>query len=73
VVTTIGSLKIFDHIFLMTRGGPENGTLVLAFYIYQQAFEFFNVGYAAALAVIMFVVILALTLLQVALRNRNAS
>jgi len=46
---------------------------VLAFYIYQQAFEFFNVGYAAALAVIMFVVILALTLLQVALRNRNAS
>lgn len=73
VVTTIGSLKIFDHIFLMTRGGPENGTLVLAFYIYQQAFEFFNVGYAAALAVIMFVVILALTLLQITLRSRNAT
>lgn len=73
VITTIGSLKIFDHIFLMTGGGPENGTLVLAFYIYQQAFEFFDVGYASALAVIMFVVILALTLLQVALRQRNAS
>lgn len=73
VVTTIGSLKIFDHVFLMTGGGPENGTLVLAFYIYQQAFEFFNVGYAAALAVIMFVVTLCLTLLQVALRRRNAA
>jgi len=73
VVTTIGSLKTFDHIYLMTQGGPENATLVLAFYIYQQAFEFFNVGYAAALAVIMFGMILALTLLQVSLRNRNAS
>lgn len=73
VITTIGSLKIFDHIFLMTGGGPENGTLVLAYYIYQQAFEFFDVGYASALAVIMFIVILALTLVQVALRQRSAA
>ena len=55
VITTIGSFKVFDHIYLMTGGGPENGTLVLAFYIYQQAFKFFNVGYASALAMIMFV------------------
>ena len=44
VLTTIGSFKVFDHIYLMTGGGPENGTLVLAFYIYQQAFEFFEIS-----------------------------
>ncbi|WMS42243.1 sugar ABC transporter permease [Acuticoccus sp. MNP-M23] len=71
VITTIGSFKVFDHIYLMTGGGPENGTLVLAFYIYQQAFEFFEVGYASALAIIMFVIVLALTLVQFALRRRQ--
>jgi multiple sugar transport system permease protein len=72
VITTIGSFKVFDHIYLMTGGGPENGTLVLAFYIYQQAFKFFNVGYAAALAIIMFVLIFALTVVQIALSRRNS-
>ena len=72
VITTIGSFKVFDHIYLMTGGGPENGTLVLAFYIYQQAFKFFNVGYASALAVIMFVIVLALTIVQLAISNRES-
>jgi multiple sugar transport system permease protein len=71
VLTTIGSFKVFDHIYQMTGGGPENGTLVLAFYIYQQGFKFFNVGYAAALALIMFAIVMALTLVQVMLRRRE--
>jgi multiple sugar transport system permease protein len=71
VITMIGSFKVFDHIYLMTNGGPENGTLVLAFYIYQQGFKFFNTGYASALAMIMFVIVLALTLLQLALRRKE--
>ncbi|MDE1991427.1 MAG: sugar ABC transporter permease [Rhizobiaceae bacterium] len=71
ILTMIGSFKVFDHIYLMTNGGPENGTLVLAFYIYQQGFKFFNTGYASALAIIMFVVILALTILQLALRRKE--
>nr|WP_319512875.1 sugar ABC transporter permease [uncultured Cohaesibacter sp.] len=73
VITVVGSLKVFDHIYLMTQGGPENGTLVLAFYIYEQAFEFFHVGYAAALAVILFVMIVALTITQVILKQRGAA
>ena len=72
VITTIGSFKVFDHIYLMTNGGPENGTLVLAFYIYQQAFKFFATGYASALAMIMFVLVLVLTLIQLALRRKGA-
>ncbi|WP_346433393.1 sugar ABC transporter permease [Oricola sp.] len=73
VITSIGSFKVFDHIYLMTGGGPENGTLVLAFYIYEQAFEFFNVGYASALAMIMFVIVLALTIVQLILRQKGAT
>jgi len=71
VITVVGSLKVFDHIYLMTGGGPENGTLVLAFYIYEQAFEFFNVGYAAALAVILFLLIVLLTATQVIFKQRS--
>ena len=69
IVTVVGSLKVFDHIYLMTGGGPENGTMVLAFFIYEQGFEFFNVGYASALAVIMFFLIVALTGLQLRLKG----
>lgn len=71
VITTIGSFKVFDHIYLMTGGGPENGTLVLAFYIYEQGFKFFNVGYASALAMILFGIVMALTVAQLALRRRD--
>lgn len=64
IVTVVGSLKVFDHIYLMTNGGPENATLVLAYYIYERAFQFFEVGYASALAVVLFIVTLMLTLAQ---------
>lgn len=73
IITMIGSFKVFDHIYLMTNGGPENGTLVLAFYIYEQGFKFFNTGYASALAMIMFVIVLVLTILQLLLRRKEAS
>lgn len=71
VITTIGSFKVFDHIYLMTGGGPENGTLVLAFYIYEQGFKFFNVGYASALAMIMFAIVMLLTIAQLLLRRKD--
>lgn len=71
IITVVGSLKVFDHIYLMTGGGPENGTLVLAFYIYEQGFEFFNIGYASALAVILFALIIILTVTQVIVRSRS--
>lgn len=72
IITMIGSLKVFDHIYLMTAGGPENGTMVLAFYIYQQAFEFFSIGYASALSVVLFCIILMLTLIQLFIQRRRA-
>lgn len=71
IITMIGSFKVFDHIYLMTGGGPQNGTLVLAFYIYEQGFKFFDVGYASALAMIMFIIVLVLTVAQMTLRRRD--
>jgi multiple sugar transport system permease protein len=71
VITIVGSLQVFDHILLMTGGGPANATMVLVFYIYQQGFNFFNTGYASAVAVMLFAVTLGLTLVQWALRARE--
>lgn len=70
VLTIIGSLKIFDHIVLMTNGGPSNATTVLVYYIYFQAFRVFSTGYASALAVVLFVLALLATVIQWSLRKR---
>lgn len=72
VITIIGSLQVFDHILLMTAGGPSNATLVLVFYIYQQGFRFFATGYASMIAVVLFLITLALTIVQWFLRQRSA-
>ena len=55
----INSVRLVDHIFVMTRGGPDNATSLLLFHIYQVGFSFWDTGYAAALTV---VVLLALAL-----------
>ncbi len=70
IITVIGSLKVFDHIVLMTNGGPSNATTVLVSYIYFQAFQVFNTGYASALAIILFVLALVATITQWLLRKR---
>ena len=69
ILTVIGSLNVFDTIMLMTGGGPENGTMVLVYYIYYNAFQFFDTGYASALAVVLFLVVLILTFLQWQMRR----
>ena len=70
VITVIGSLNIFDHILLLTGGGPSNSTMVLAYYVYFSAFKTYEIGYASAIAVLLFLSALALTLFQWALRKR---
>lgn len=55
----IASLQAYVLVLVMTNGGPANATLLFGLYIYRQAFEYFNMGYAAALSWILFVVIIA--------------
>lgn len=70
VWTLIGSFQAFDHILLMTNGGPENATFVLVLYIYRMAFQAYDVGIAATAAVVLFVIVLGLTIFQFAVRKR---
>lgn len=64
IITTISSFQVFDLIYLMTQGGPMDSTNVLVYWIYKNAFEFFNIGEASAGAYILFLIILLLTIVQ---------
>lgn len=64
VMLTIGSFKVYDQIFLITQGGPGNRTMVLVYYIYNQAFKYSDYGYASAVSVVLFLTVLAVTLIQ---------
>jgi multiple sugar transport system permease protein len=64
VVNLIGSFQVFTPTYILTRGGPNNATLTLPLYIYLNAFAWNRLGYASALALILFAAILALTLVQ---------
>jgi multiple sugar transport system permease protein len=70
VLAVITSFKAFSLIFLTTLGGPGSATTVLAFYIYEEAFRANAPDYASALAVVLFICVLILTIVQFAVRKR---
>lgn len=70
IITTISSFQVFDLIYLMTQGGPMDSTNVLVYWIYKNAFEFFNIGEASAGAYILFLIILLLTIIQWKIRKK---
>lgn len=70
IITIVGSLQVFAQVAILTKGGPGTSTTVLVYYIYQQAFEFFQFGYGSALAVVLFVIVAVLTIVQWQLRRR---
>jgi len=63
-VGMINSLKAFTEIDVMTQGGPLNATNTMAYYLYQNAFQYFQMGKASAIAVILFIMLLILTWVQ---------
>jgi multiple sugar transport system permease protein len=64
-MSVIGSFQVFDTVYVLTSGGPLGRTKVLVFYLYEHAFKFFEMGYASAVAYIMFALIFLLTLAQI--------
>ena len=70
IITAISSFQVFDLIYLMTQGGPLDSTNVLVYAIYKNAFEYFNIGKASAIAYVLFFIILVLTLVQWSLRKK---
>lgn len=71
VWSTINALQLFDEIYVTTRGGPLGSTTVIVYYLYQQAFQFFNGGYGAAIAYVLFLAILVVTLVQLWVGRRR--
>jgi raffinose/stachyose/melibiose transport system permease protein len=70
LITSIGAFKVFDLIYVTTRGGPAHATEVLSTYIYQQAFNLGNMGYANAIAVFLLAIAVVLGLLQLRYSRR---
>jgi multiple sugar transport system permease protein len=64
VTSIIGSFQIFDTIAITTRGGPVDATRVIYWYVYEYAFNRFNMGYATTLAFALFLILLAITVIQ---------
>jgi ABC-type sugar transport system permease subunit len=73
VITTIGYLNVFEEPFVMTNGGPSNSTLTVSLLMYREGFSFFHMGYAGAMAYVLFVVIMGVTVLQLRLLKDNTS
>jgi len=64
VNATINSFKLVDHLFILTKGGPDNASSLLLYYVYQVAFSFFETNYAATLTVMLLAMLAVLALLQ---------
>jgi sn-glycerol 3-phosphate transport system permease protein len=64
VNATINSFKLVDHLFILTKGGPDNASNLLLYYIYQVAFSFFDTAYASTLTVVLLVMLAVLAIAQ---------
>lgn len=64
VITIVGAFQIFDPMLILTGGGPGTSTLSIVLYIYQTGFQSFQMGYASTLALVVFLMIMVLTLIQ---------
>lgn len=64
IITMIGSFKVFDLVYTITGGGPGYSTTVMVQYVYQEAFQRFQMGYASAAAMVLFLILFILTVVQ---------
>ncbi len=71
IVEVIASLKVFETIQIMTQGGPQNATNTLVFSLYQYAFQFYKVGYAAAIGMVLLVLVAVFAVLYFKLLEKR--
>ncbi|MBI1332065.1 MAG: sugar ABC transporter permease [Armatimonadetes bacterium] len=70
VLGLVGAFQVFTSAYIMTSGGPNNASLFYSLYIFRNAFEYFKMGKASAMAWVLFVILLTFTLIQMALSKR---
>lgn len=64
VIETIAAFQVFDTIYVMTGGGPARASYSLVYFLYDTGFKFFNLGYASAIGVVLFLLVLAISMVQ---------
>jgi multiple sugar transport system permease protein len=64
IMGVINSFQVFGQVYVMTQGGPVGRTNVIVYYLYERAFQFFEMGYASAIGFVLFLIIFAVTLIQ---------
>lgn len=64
VMSTIGTLQLFDEAYILTNGGPNNATMTITLYLYETGFKYFDFGYASALAYILVIIIAVISWVQ---------
>lgn len=70
LISLMGAFEVFDLVYLLTKGGPGRSSSVIVQYIYENAFKYFNTGYASSVAAVFFAIVLAFTYFQWSLRRR---
>jgi len=73
IMSIIGSFQVFDSVMLMTGGEPGRSSSVLVHYLYQNAFEYFRMGYACAIAYLLFFIVVTLTLINLRIEKSTMS
>ena len=71
VISSIAAMKVFEEVFIMTKGGPLSQTETLVFFVYQNAFVEFDMGYASAAGIALFAVTFVLSLVNLALMQKT--
>jgi len=70
-ISAISAMKVFAEIYVMTKGGPLNSSKTIVYYIYERAFENLDLGFASAMAVVLLVIVLALSLINLLCFEKN--
>ncbi len=70
-ISTISAMKVFAEIYVMTKGGPLNSSKTIVYYIYERAFENLDLGYASALAVVLLIVVMLISLINILCFEKN--
>lgn len=70
VMTFIGSFGVFAQVYIMTEGGPGQATTTMMYYLYNNAFKYFDIGYADVLAILFFLIVFIFTMIQTQLQKR---
>lgn len=70
-ISAISAMKVFAEIYVMTKGGPLNSSKTIVYYIYERAFENLDLGFASAMAVVLLIIVLALSLINILFFEKN--